>query len=190
MSANYLQRIRSNIQKILQRPAKEEILYDILDNEIDKTYLLNSLKTKQKQMKYGEIWQNVIGEYDGFMDLRVGHPTGLDILSEQRKIAIELKNRYNTDNASSKKSNLDKLANFKKEHPDYECIYAVINDKNIEGCIKEIEHNNEKIKYYSGDKLFTFIFGEDKTKIIEYVKECVTLYGNGTIDAATFTTST
>ena len=49
------------------------------------------------------------------------------IKDHTKKIAIELKNRTNTDNASSKKSNLDKLANFKKNNPEYICIYANIN---------------------------------------------------------------
>jgi len=166
----YLQTIQNKIQHILQRPSKEEIPFDILDNEMDTQNLLISLRTKQKQMKYGEIWQMVIGNYDTFQDLRIGHPTGLDVLSEQRKIVIELKNRHNTDNASSRKSNFDKLAKFKNEHPDYECIYGIINDKTIDGTIKEISHNNQILKYYSGDKLFTLIFGNDKIKIIDFVK--------------------
>jgi len=171
----YLQIIENKIKEILQRPAKEDLPFDILDNEIDKEILLISLKIKQKQMKYGEIWQ-MVGNYNTFIDLRVGHETGLDILSEKRKIAIELKNRYNTDNASSKKSNFDKLAKFKNEYPDYECIYGIINDKIPEGFIKEIQHNNKKIKYYSGDKLFTLIFGNDKTEIIDFVKRMCKLY--------------
>ena len=166
----YLQTIQNKIQEIFQRPSKEELPFDILDNEMDTQNLLISLRTKQKQMKYGEIWQMVIGNYDTFQDLRVGHHTGLDILSDERKIVIELKNRHNTDNASSRKSNFDKLAKFKNENPDYECIYGIINDKTIEGTIKEINHNNQTLKYYSGDKLFTYIFGNDKIKVIEFIK--------------------
>ncbi|NBV25373.1 MAG: Eco47II family restriction endonuclease [Proteobacteria bacterium] len=64
-------------------------------------------------MKYGEIWQMVIGNYHKFIDLKTGHTSGLDILSTERKIVIELKNRYNTDNASSRKTNLDKLYKYK-----------------------------------------------------------------------------
>jgi len=72
------------------------------------------LKEKQRQMKIGEIWQEVLGNYNGCINLKIGHETGLDIISHTRKFAIELKNRTNTDNSSSKKSNLDKLAIFKK----------------------------------------------------------------------------
>lgn len=65
-------------------------------------------------MKIGEIWQEIIGQYDTFTNLGRGHHTGLDILSNKRKIIIELKNRTNTDNASAKKSNLDKLVSLKR----------------------------------------------------------------------------
>jgi hypothetical protein len=77
-------------------------------------------------MKIGEIWQEVLGNYQGYTNLKVGHETGLDILSDSKKVIIELKNRTNTDNSSSKKSNLDKLAKFKKNNPEYTCIYERI----------------------------------------------------------------
>lgn len=166
----YFQTIQNKSQDILQRPSKQKIPFDILDNEMNRQNLLISLTTKQKQMKYGEIWQMAIGNYNTFQDLRIGHHTGLDILSEKRKIAIELNNRHNTDNTSSRKSKFDKLAKFKNENPHYECIYGIINDKTIEGTIKVINHNNQPIKYYSGDKLFTYIFGNDKIKVIKFIK--------------------
>lgn len=103
-------------------------------------YKILALKEKQGQMKVGEIWQEVLGDYNGYVNIKIGHETGLDILSSSKKIAIELKNRTNTDNASSKKSNLDKLAKFKQANPDYVCIYANINadtkKKTIQGSIK------------------------------------------------------
>lgn len=56
------------------------------------------MKEKHKQMKIGEIWEEAIGNYDGFIKLKI----------------IELKNRTNTDNHSSRKSNMNKLVKFKK----------------------------------------------------------------------------
>lgn len=103
-------------------------------------------------MKIGQIWQEVLGNYDTYEDLGVGHETGLDIVSHKKKIIVELKNRTNTDNASSKKANLDKLGKFKKMHPDYTCIYGNINDttksKTENGEIKDILHNGVTIKHY------------------------------------------
>ena len=45
-----------------------------------------SLKEKQRQMKIGEIWQEVIGNYKDFINLGIGHETGLDILSNIKNI--------------------------------------------------------------------------------------------------------
>lgn len=125
--SKYYEKIEIIIKDILLRPEKDVLTYDILDTEKSKISKLLSLKEKQRQMKVGEIWQEIIGNYDGFINLKNGHKTGLDILSNKRKLAIELKNRTNTDNASSKKSNLDKLYKFKQENPEYICIYANIN---------------------------------------------------------------
>lgn len=137
-------------------------------------------KQKQRQMKIGEIWQEVLGNYQDFVNCKVGHETGLDILSHTRKIAIELKNRTNTDNASSKKSNLDKLAKFKLNYPEYICIYANINadtkSKTLEGSIKSINHCGVIIEHHIGYAFLKFILGNDKDNIIRFVKETIDKY--------------
>jgi hypothetical protein len=128
-------------------------------------------------MKIGEIWQEVLGSYNMFENLGVGHKTGLDIISHEKKIIVELKNRTNTDNASSRKANLDKLAKFKKENPDYICVYGNINDNNenktIPGSIKNITHDGVEIKQYVGMKLLTFILEENTNRIIDFVKQTI-----------------
>lgn len=123
----YLKKIEIIIRNILLKPESNILTYDILDTEKSKRNKLLSLKEKQRQMKIGKIWQEIIGSFNGFISLKNGNNTGLDIISDTKKIAIELKNRTNTDNASSKKSNLDKLSKFKQKNPEYICIYANIN---------------------------------------------------------------
>ena len=122
-------------------------------------------------MKIGLMWQNILGSYNDFTNLNNGHKTGLDIISVKRKIIIELKNRTNTDNNSSKKENFNKLALFKKYNPDYLCIYGCINentkDKTLKGSIKKIKHNNQDIYIYTGYKLLQRIL-EKNTYIIIY----------------------
>lgn len=125
--SEYFEKTEIIIQNIILRPENDVLTYDILDTEKSKKNKLLSLKEKQRQMKVGEIWQEIIGNYNEFINLKIGHESGLDILSNTRKLAIELKNRTNTDNASSKKSNLDNLSKFKQENPEYICIYANIN---------------------------------------------------------------
>ncbi len=83
---------------------------------------------------------------------------------------MELKNRTNTDNASAKKSNLDKLSEFKKNHPDYTCIYATINatteEKTLKGGVKKILHNQVEIEQYTGYALLEFVFKENTEVVL------------------------
>lgn len=177
---DYFLKIDKLIKEILIRPTKDKITYDIMDTDKIMKNKLIILKEKQRQMKIGEIMQLVLGNYDKFINLGTGHGTGLDILSIERKIIIELKNRTNTDNSSSRKSNLDKLAKFKINNPEYTCIYGCINDNTNEkttiGKIENLLHNNIEIKIYVGNKLLELILGENKNKIINHVKTLIDKY--------------
>ena len=88
-----------------------------------------------------------------------------------------VKNRTNTDNASSKKTNFDKLSKFKKNNPDYKCIYGNINDitedKTIIGSEKYVTHNGVEIQIYTGMKLLRFVLENDMEIIVDYVKSIV-----------------
>lgn len=176
----YFDLLDKRIQEILLRTEKNDLTYDILDTEKSKKYKLTALKERHRLMKIGEIWQEVLGIYNGFINLKIGHETGLDILSSTRKIAIELKNRTNTDNASSKKSNLDKLAKFKKNNPEYTCIYANINadteNKTMNSCMKKIIHNDVELEHHIGHQFLIYVLGENTDLIINFVKETIDKY--------------
>ena len=176
----YFEFLDKTIQTIISLPEKDVLTYDILDTEKSKTNKLIALKEKQRQMKVGDIWQSALGNYPEFIDLKQGHETGLDILSTTKKIAIELKNRTNTDNASSRKANFDKLANFKKAHPDYRCIYANINaeteKKTLTGSITIKIHNDVEIEHQTGYEFLTFILGEHTYIIINFIKHTIDKY--------------
>ena len=124
-------------------------------------------------MKIGYIWQIAIGNYIDFIDLGSNHITSLDVISEKRKIIMEIKNRYNTDNSSARQTNIRKLENYKLDHPDYTCIYAVINDKTHPRQIKPI---NNSVMYYSGDCLLNYVFGSDKDKIVRFLTCTINTY--------------
>lgn len=175
--SKYLKHISKIIKDILSRPQKNDITYDILDTEIIIENKMIVLKEKQRQMKIGEIWQEILGNYNGYINLKNTHESGLDIISYTKKIVIELKNRTNTDNASSRKTNLDKLSKFKKCNPEYTCIYANINDSTkdltLKGSCKTIIYNGVEIKHYIGYKFIEFVFGKDTDKIIDFVKTCI-----------------
>jgi hypothetical protein len=125
-------------------------------------------------MKIGKIWQEILGSYGSFKNLGVKHYTGLDIISEELKIIIELKNRTNTDNSSSKKYNFMKLAKFKKDNPEYRCIYGCINCKNeketLNGKSYTFNFQNVELEYICGYKLLDLILEENTVDIISYIK--------------------
>lgn len=70
--------------------------------------------------------KKIIGLINDINDLGQGDETGLDLYSKKRKFIIELKNRFNTDNSSSRKANFNKLAKYKEKHKNFDCIYGVI----------------------------------------------------------------
>ena len=176
----YLESLEESIKIILSREEKDVLTFDILDTEKERADKLISLKVKHRQMKRGEIWQEVLGNYDGCINLKIGHETGLDILSHTKKFIIELKNRTNTDNASSKKSNLDKLAKFKQSNPEYRCIYANINadteEKTLQGSIKKLLHDGVELEHQIGYEFLKFILGSNTELIIEFVKNTIDKY--------------
>jgi hypothetical protein len=177
---SYLKNLERAVDMIMSRPKKEELTYDLLDTPKSMAIKRAALKYRQHQMKLGIIWQFVFGNSESFEDLGVGHSTGLDILSVNRKLIGELKNRTNTDNASSRSANLDKLAAFKAANPDYTVFYGNVNDASEEatlrGSTKTIIHNGVEIVHYVGMDLFNLILGKKAAEIIEFVKKTMDKY--------------
>jgi len=171
----YLENIEKYIESLfsnIELKNMNNINIDILDNDI----IINKLKVAEKlckniQMKYGELWQYVIGNYKYFTNLKNGHISGLDVISTNKKIIIELKNSFNTDNSSSRKTNYEKLLLYKKNNKDYTCIYGVINCKKSESKI--IKYKDIDILYLSSEKLFEFVFEENSKKIVDFIKNRV-----------------
>lgn len=175
--ADFCKLIKDKMIVIYNRDASVKSSYDILRTDIEKQYDEIILKIKQLQMKRGELWQYVLGNYPSFTNLNNGHTSGLDIISTKHKIAIELKNRTNTDNCSSRKSNYDKLADFKHNNPEYMCIYGCINDDTKEktelGNHKVITHKNVELHIIVGYSLINLILGDDTNYIIDYIKQII-----------------
>ena len=81
-----------------------------------------------------------------------------DIISRSREIIIEIKNRTNTDNSSSRKTNLNKLALFKKQNPEYMCVYGTTRRGDN---TKQKTNNGYEIKEYMGMCLLRLILGDN-----------------------------
>jgi hypothetical protein len=91
---------------------------------------------------------------------------------------MELKNKYNTNNSSSKKAVLDKLAAYKKYNPKTECILGVANPKftkKQKSLTTNITHNNFKLKELQGKELFSYVFTFERhdyaDEIIKFVQK-------------------
>jgi hypothetical protein len=176
----YFSKMDTTIFYLLNKPDKEVLNYDILDTEKSMVNKMIVLREKQRQMKIGEIWQEMIGNYDGFENLKQGHLSGLDVISTKRELAIEIKNRTNTDNSSSRKTNFNKLSYFKRQNTNFTCIYASINadteKKTLDGLSKKIIHNGFEIEYWVGVTFLKFIFRDDFEEILHFVKETIEKY--------------
>ena len=146
------------------------LLHDYIESNrglFEKTHAVKCV-----QMRIGTLWQKIFGYLPGVVNLQVGHSSGLDLLTTDTfrhgKYIIELKNAYNTDNASSRQQNLTKLARFAKENPEYAPIYAVVNDTRSKDYI--IHHEGVDIRYISKHVLFKFMFRDIQYyKLISYI---------------------
>lgn len=137
-------------------------------------------KLKFVQMKLGLIWQKLAGHVIGINDLGNGHTTGLDLLSNDKfnktPFIMELKNAFNTDNKSSRDQNLHKLVSFASRNPEYQPIYAYINDITEDGVDKVIKKNNVKIRILSGNHLLKFLFEDDYENIQTLLHDKLEMY--------------
>lgn len=178
--------IEQDIHKILGRKRKLYIHMPTILGDNSPTTIKNltiSKKVRQDQMKEGAIFQKAIGNFPGWTDLGVGHPSGLDCMKDNGEIIIELKNKYNTRNSSSKETMYNKLAMYKKDHPNTQCVWGIVNPN--PGCTDlrtVIEHNGVKILKVQGKELFKIVFnlyGVDcSDEVIRILQAAMTKYRN------------
>ena len=152
---------------------QDVLLDDFIDSNANMVYQAHLFKVVQ--MKTGELWQNFCGGVRGIQNLKVGHATGLDLKSSDEfargLFGMELKNRYNTDNSSSKKQNLTKLAKFARANAGYTPIYAYVNAQHPEGEDTFITFDDVPIRILSGYKLFRFMFDDKASHFVTFVKK-------------------
>ena len=75
-------------------------------------------------------------------------------MKKDYSVFIEVKNKYNTMNSSSKESAINKLKKIKNKYTDSLCLIGIINGRNYKKKISE----NPEIWEYSGEELFSLIF--------------------------------
>ena len=178
---SYIFCIKQLIKKLYERKDKpyvhEPTIFGTNSEEHIKSLEI-SHKIRQKQMKEGELAQIIIGNWFGWMDLGVGHSSGLDCKKKDNSIIMDVKNKWNTCNSGSQKALFDKLSKYKKENPSTRCIWAIINPK--PGCKKlceKIIYDGVEIEKVQGEELFKLIFTIGKidysAKIIKMINHYI-----------------
>ena len=163
---NYLNEFKTKLsQYIKTQLTKRKNDFDYIptlfsnDSPEDIANLKISYMVKQKQMIEGNIGQTVLGNAPGFEDLKTGHKTKCDVKKKDNSLLIEVKNKWNTCNSDGIEKVCDKLSAYKKEHPNCECIWGIINPKkSFEGSVETFIHNGVEIKKIQGLKLFSKVF--------------------------------
>lgn len=126
---------------------------------------LNRQKDKSINNKVGEFHQKLLGKVDGWIDLGIGDETEIDLKKEDNSIFIELKNKHNTMNSSSKDQCREKLENIIEKYPDAIAYWAYIISKNYKSENKiwiYKQRENERIKIISGYKVYELVTGDPK----------------------------
>ena len=95
--------------------------------------------------------------------------TGIDLITEQRKIAMELKSSVHSDSSAARRRKYDMLVEFKQKHPDHEIVYAVIND----ATAKDKMVHDGQVRYVSWTHALTMLFGSEYLKVMNIMEQVV-----------------
>lgn len=159
---DYKTKITPIILGIINRPYKVFVWQPtFLGDSSEKAKIREETAFKEKQIKMreGDIAQAMIGNWYGYEDLGIGHETGVDCRKLDNTQLLEIKNKWNTCNSGSSKTVKDKLAKYKNNNPNTECIWGIINPKSgVSGKTTPIQHNGVEILQLQGDDLFRKIF--------------------------------
>ena len=120
-------------------------------------------KLQVLRMRLGHAWEWVFTDY-GF----TRQPSRIDLINHRRKIVIELKNGYHI-NSIVRRVDLQRLQEFKAQHPRYTVILGFINDRTAEG--KSRVKNG--IHIMSGRRFLQHVFKGDQDKIIRRLRRAV-----------------
>jgi DNA (cytosine-5)-methyltransferase 1 len=105
----------------------------------------------------GYIHQTILGNAVNWINLddaknaKLKKKYAVDLCTQDFSIFVELKNKYNTMNSSSKLETIRKLKNIKKIHPDARLIIAAINSDRNNEC--------DGIEYMNGYYIYKLVFG-------------------------------
>lgn len=163
----------SNFLKNSLDPFSALIQVHHLDNSIGdwKKMELDRQTSKSLQNKIGAFHQSLLGSFHTFKELEKGN-TG-DIISFEKNIVAELKNKFNTVKGSDKKEIYDELSDALKKHPGFTAYYVEIISKDQKRYNHEFtpsdnrkggnRPSNSKIRIVDGSTFYDIASGEQGT---------------------------
>jgi hypothetical protein len=137
------------------------LCYDMNEEQLYKNEKIR-IKDKQINNKIGEFHEYIISELDGWDNCKNSSDkyiksSGLDVYKKDKSVFIEIKNKYNTLNSSSKKETINKLKKIKDKYPDSLCVIGIINGSDTKKQIKDSE-----IWTYSGKEFYKLVYNNEK----------------------------
>jgi hypothetical protein len=146
-----------------------KLIFDIYGNKtnLNKWKGIEILRQTDKTINnyIGEFHQKLLGYINGWVDLGIGDETEVDLKNEDNTIFIELKNKFNTTNASSLQNVRDKLENIVSIYPNSKAYWAFVISKkhrSVNEVWKYKSKEDDRIWRISGDKLYEMITGDPK----------------------------
>jgi hypothetical protein len=147
-------------------------VFDSLRQGISLTDWLEQEKARQiqktMQNAVGDFHQAILGNVDGWVDLQVGGV--VDLLSDERRIIAEVKNKHNTTKGNHKKNIYDDLHNLiNMTYKDYTGYYVEIIPKSKQPYDKPFTPSdnetktrrpiNERIRVIDGRSFYELVTG-------------------------------
>tara|TARA_Y100001936_G_scaffold220891_2_gene235425 strand:+ start:4554 stop:5072 length:519 start_codon:yes stop_codon:yes gene_type:complete len=157
--------IRNKIESLNTKYNYEPTIFGINDTKL----LDIAHKVRVSQMLEGYIAQVLIGNYPGWEDLGRGHPSKLDCRKLDNSVILELKNKYNTCNCSSKSKTLECLAEYKVKNPETTCILGIVNSKVTDKILIK-EHEVNGVVVYEVHGILKIILNKRYNSIINFVR--------------------
>ena len=168
LSDNQKKKITKIFNNIFQKQSTEKYCKnDVILNGYNITEYLKYLNLK---MKLGFFYEQLFCYLGNFYKPRKGY----DLRCDDRKIIIEIKTSFKTDNHNSKDSKFHHLGKFKLNNPDWEVIYMCLNDHRDQKGVDYIHYYNFRI--ISGDlawKYFCNIANIDYRELINFIRNLV-----------------
>ena len=136
-----------------------ETVDDVLD------YGANSAAIGSIGNALGRFHQQVLGGADGWRD----HDRGFDLISDQRRLLAEVKNKHNTMNSSNRRQVEDDLkAALRQRQSGWTAYLAIIIPKNPERYRNELAPNLFEI---DGASFYEIVSGQDNAihEVLDYL---------------------